>query len=174
MEDKTEVIQVRIDSELKRRFYELAEKNGESPSLFLRSLMRQALERERSEITNLEESKRSTNVILLEILSFLHRRSLLLGNESQWELYKDSFLPEYLEELVGETLHDAGINGDEYWQRYWMEIDKNWFTKFKESPPVVATHLRRDFMDQRRKEIRKQRQPNRPKKRQPAPRNKPR
>ena len=76
--------------------------------------------------------------------------------------------------MVGETLHDAGIDGDEYWQRYWMEIDKNWFAKFKESPPVMATYLRRDFMDELRKEIGKQRQPNRPKNRQPATRNKPR
>lgn len=166
MEEKNEIIQLRVDSDLKKRFFELSEKQGQSPSVHLRSLMRQALERDDTKITDLEDSTRSIHVILLEVLSYLHRRSLLLDNDSQWDLYKDSFLPEYLVELVDDTLRDAGVSGDDYWQRHWEEIDKNWYTKFRENPPIMATYLRREFMDELRKEIKQQhRKTNQPKQR---------
>ena len=153
MEDKTELIQIRVDSELKNRFYALAEKKGESPSVRLRGLMRQALENEEAKVGDLEDRSKSTNTILLEMLSHNHRRALLYGSDQEWEQYKDSFLPEYLAEVIGQSLRDAGISGDAYWRRYWEAIDKNWFTSFRENPPLTAVYLKRDFMDEMRKQI---------------------
>ncbi len=156
MEDKTELIQIRVASELKNRFYALAEKKGESPSVRLRGLMRQALENEEVQIRSLEDRNRETNTILLEMLSHEQRRTLLFASDAEWEMYKDSFLPEYLDEVIGQSLRDSQITDDAaYWRRYWEEIDKNWFTTFRENPPLLAVHLKRDFMDGLRKQIRK-------------------
>jgi antitoxin component of RelBE/YafQ-DinJ toxin-antitoxin module len=154
MEERAELIQIRVDSELKDRFYALAEKKGESPSVLLRSFMRQALDNEETQILDLKDRSKSVNTILLEVMSHSHRRVLLEGSDTEWALYKDSFLPEYLDEVIGQSLRDAGITGDSYWRRYWEEIDKNWFTTFREKPPLTTVHLKRDFMDDLRKQIR--------------------
>ena len=143
-----------MDSKLKSQFYALAEKKGESPSVLLRSFMRQALENEGAQILDLEDRSKSANTILLELLSHNQRRTLLYGSNDEWKLYKDSLLPEYLDEVIGQLLRDAGIKGKEFWRRYWEEIDKNWFTSFRENPPLIAVHLKRDFMDRLRKQIR--------------------
>lgn len=155
MEDKTELIQIRVDGELKDAFYKLAEKTGQSPSNLLRSLMRKAIELEEKMITELVDSKKQQDIILYEILSFIHKAAMLQQDNNLWELYKSSYLPEYLDEMIGETLRNSNISGDQYWRRFWEEVDKNWFTKFGKEKPLITSHLKRNFMDEIREGIKK-------------------
>jgi len=147
MDEKNENIQIRVDGDLKEEFYKLAEKTGQSPSNLLRSLMRQAIEMEDKKVSDLIGSKRQLDTMMYEVLSFIHRSEMLRNDRAEWELYKKTFLPDYLDEIIAELLRDTNVTGEEFWRLYWHEVDKNWFTKFSESPPFRAVHVNRETMD---------------------------
>lgn len=153
MEKKQELIQIRVDSDLKEEFFRTAESRGDSPSSLLRSLMHQAVNEQEGRVGYLEEWRRSVNTILLELLSFIQRSEFVAGSNDTWHLYETSFLPEYLDELITYSLEDRKLQGKAYWTDYWREIDNNWFTKFSESPPILSVHLRRDTMEELREQI---------------------
>jgi antitoxin component of RelBE/YafQ-DinJ toxin-antitoxin module len=146
-ESKSELVQIRVDKDLKAEFFRLASKRGETPSTLLRGLMQQAIEREAGRIKELEESQKSLVTILLEVVSFIQKDAMGSSNDERWRRYRDSFLPEYLDELVGDSLRNEERTDESYWRRYWKEIDENWSTRFQDNPPILSVHLRRDVMD---------------------------
>ncbi len=154
MATKQELIQIRVDPELKRDFFNLAEKQGVSPSTLLRSLMHQVIVKDDANVENAESNIRSIHTILLEALKFIHRLSFEGQNEQLWDMYKKSFLPEYLDELIGQTLLDSDISGEQFSFQRWQEIDELWGTSFQEKKPLLAMHLRRDVMQDLRNQMR--------------------
>jgi len=155
MKDKKDLMQFRIETDLKEKFYSLAEKQGISPSKLLRSLMLQNIEEDEGEIKDMKEQIKSFNTILLDIQKFIQQMAFMTPNERLWQLYRKSYLPEYFEETLGQHLRDSNLKGDNYWDNYYKEIDEAWFTKIKDNPPLVASYLQREFMDEIRKEIKK-------------------
>ena len=145
--------QNRREPDLKDGFFRAAANRGDSPSSLLRSLMQQAVNEQEGRLGALEEWRRSVNVILLELLSVTQRSAPLTDEETIWENYKRSTLPEYLDEMITDNLEDRNAKGNEYWRDYWKEVDRNWFTNFSESPPVPGVHLQRDTMEELRQQI---------------------
>jgi antitoxin component of RelBE/YafQ-DinJ toxin-antitoxin module len=148
MKTKQDLIQIRVDPELKQEFFQLAEKQGVSPSNLLRSLMHQALEREDVKIANAESNIQSIHTILFEILKYLQRIAFESNDDRIWQAFTSSFIPEYLDEMIGQTLRDSDIKGEQYQAHYWQSIDEAWGTSFSEQRPLLAIHLKRDVMNE--------------------------
>ena len=153
MKDKQDLIQFRVETDLKEKFYTLAEKQGISPSKLLRSQMLQAISEDSEEIKNLKERMESQNTILLELQKFIQQMAFLIPDEKTWQLYRKSFLPDYYGDTLSQHLQDCKLEGEQYWDRYWKEIDAAWFTNIKEKPPLVASYLQREFMDEIREKL---------------------
>lgn len=148
MEKKQELMQFRVDSDLKDEFFRAAQLRGDTPSGLLRSLMKQAVIEQEGRVGSLEDWRESINTILLELMSVTQRTAFMSENEMAWNQYRESSLPEYLEDMITYNLEDRGLNGEDYWRAYWKEIDENWFTKFSESPPFISVHQQRKRMDE--------------------------
>ena len=127
---------------------ERAEKQGVSPSNLLRSLMHQALEREDVKIANAESNIQSIHTILFEILKYLQQIAFESDDDRTWQAFTSSFIPEYLDEMIGQTLRDSDIKGEQYQAHYWQSIDEAWGTSFSEQRPLLAVHLKRDVMNE--------------------------
>lgn len=153
MVKKQELIQFRVDSELKEEFFRVAQASGESPSSLLRALMQQSVSEKSGKIRALEDWQKTTNTILLEILSIFQRSAISSDDDSFWHVYRNSVLPEYLQDMIITQLQELEIEGEEYLRQYWREIDKNWTSSYSESPPFISDHLQRDRMDQMRESI---------------------
>ena len=153
MKDKQDLIQFRVETDLKEKFYTLAEKQGISPSKLLRSQMLKAINEDSGKIKNLTERMESQNTILLELQKFIQQMAFLTPDERTWQLYRESLLPDFIRETLSQHLRDCKLEGEQYWDRYMEEIDKAWFTKLKENPPLVASYLQREFMDEIREKL---------------------
>jgi len=153
MKDKQDLIQFRVETDLKEKFYTLAEKQGISPSKLLRSQMLKAIKEESGEIKNLTERMESQNTILLELQKFIQQMAFLIPDERTWQLYRKSNLPVYYGDTLSQHLQDCKLEGEQYWDRHWNEIDDAWFTNLKENPPLVASYLQREFMDEIREKL---------------------
>jgi antitoxin component of RelBE/YafQ-DinJ toxin-antitoxin module len=147
MKDKKDLMQFRIETDLKEKFYSLAEKQGTTPSKLLRSLMLQNIKEDEGEIKEIKEQIKSTTTILLELQKFTQQMALSIPDDGIWKLYRKSLLPEYFEETLGQHLRDCNLDGDKYWDNYNKEVDEAWFTNMKDNPPLVASYLQREFMD---------------------------
>lgn len=155
MAEKKELLQFRISPDLKREFFEVAKLQGISPSGLLRNMMQKVVDRRDAKIEAAEENIRSIHLILLELLKYAQKSAFLAHDESEWEDYRSTVLPNYLDEMIGQTIRDSGITGDEYNRHYWREVDKAWFTNFSNAPPFIAMHLNPDTMNEIREEIKK-------------------
>lgn len=91
--------------------------------------------------------------ILRETLSYLQRCALTDTDERNWQRYKETFLPEYLHELIGDTLHDSGLHGQEYSKQLQESVRQDWFIDTSKARVPLKSYLRRDFMDQVRREL---------------------
>ncbi|MDA3939156.1 MAG: type II toxin-antitoxin system RelB/DinJ family antitoxin [Spirochaetia bacterium] len=153
MKDKKDLMQFRIETELKEKFYSLAEKQGISPSKLLRSLMLQNIKEDEGEIKDLKEQIKSTTTILLDIQKFIQQMALLTPDDRVWKLYRKSFLAEYFRETLSQHLNDSKLEGDRYWEEFYKEVDEAWFTNLRENPPLVASYLQKEFMDEIREKL---------------------
>lgn len=153
MSENDSLIQLRVDEELKREFFELAQRNGESSSNYLRGLMRQAVTKDRAQVADVAHDQTQIREILREMLSLLQRSAFMSSDEQKWQLYKETSLPEYLHELIGDTLYDSGLTGEKYSERFKEEIRQNWFVDTSRFQLPLASYLRRDFMDGIRQEL---------------------
>lgn len=152
MDDKTALVQIRVEQNLKDEFYKLAERLGQAPSILLRSLMRQAIEQNSASVDEIKQRQSEFESYLYELIGVVQRQSFV-GPEAQWHEYRQSFLPEYLTELTLDTVKAIGLDGDDLWDRYWAEIDKNWFTNHRAERPLISVHNQRDRMDTTRKAL---------------------
>jgi len=155
MKNKQDIIQLRVDSELKDKFFELAQSRGESPSNLIRILMQQAINSHSEKLEELAEWQVFINEMLLELISVVHRISLVNDSQRTWEIYKESWLPEYLEDAISQSLKDRQLPGDQIPEAYNKEILKNYFLERKTSS-FLKTHLDRNQMDSIREELKKQ------------------
>ena len=155
MKDKPDSIQFRIDKDLKDRFFELSEKKGTSPSNVLRSLIKQAVEKDDTQVQAHDQRLKELTSILKEMLSFIQQMAFLSPDDKVWELYKSSILTLFLDELIGDDLRDADIKGDQYQSMYSEEIKKNWFIDYDWKKIPIKMHLKPDIMDETRKELQK-------------------
>ena len=153
MKEKKDLMQFRVETELKEKFYSIAEKQGISPSKLLRSLMLQNIKEDEGEIKDMKEQIKSFNTILLDLQKFTQQLAFMIPDDRLWQLYRKSYLPEYLSETISQHIHDCKIDGNRYWDEYYKEIDEGWFTKMKENPPLVASYLQREFMDEIREHL---------------------
>jgi antitoxin component of RelBE/YafQ-DinJ toxin-antitoxin module len=156
MENKQELIQLRVDSDLKQKFFETAQERGESPSSLLRTLMQQSIKNQSGKIAEIEEWQKTVNTMLLEIISVLHKSAFMNEEDISWNIYKESWLPEYLDDMIVQSLQDINLKAKEFSERYWQLIDENYFTSFMKSPPLLEQHLSRDNMEIIRKKILKE------------------
>ena len=153
MSENESLIQLRVDEDLKKQFFQLAQRNGESPSNYLRGYMRRAVEKDTGRVEDIAHELVQLREILRESLSYLQRSALTSSDERNWKIYKETFLPEYLYELVGDTLHDAGLHGREYSTQLKESLREDWFVDTSRTRVPLKSYLRRDFMDQVRREL---------------------
>lgn len=153
MSENDSLMQLRVDEELKTQFFQLAQRNGESPSNYLRALMRRAVEKDSGRVEDVAHELIQLREILQETLSYLQRSAFMSSDEQKWRLYKETSLPEYLHELIGDTLYDSGLTGEKYSERFKEEIRQNWFVDTSRFQLPLTSYLRRGFMDGLRQEL---------------------
>lgn len=154
---KEELLQIRVEPELKKKFYELAAKKGHSPSALIRSFMVQAVENERLVVHDVEEDVSDLITIQIEIMKYLQDDALHSRNEKKWQLYSKSFIPEYLDQQIGTKLRKDGFIAKEFWKMYWKNIEESWHTDFGETKPSFSVHLSRETMKEIRNKALKER-----------------
>lgn len=153
MSENDSLIQLRVDEDLKTQFFQLAQRNGESPSNYLRGLMRRAVEKHSGQVEDVARELIEVREILRETLSYLQRSALVHSDEQAWQQYKKTFLPEYLHELIGDNLRDSGLAGEEYSEQLKEGIRRNWFVDTAKLRLPLTSYLQRDFMDEIRREV---------------------
>ena len=153
MSENESLIQLRVDEDLKKQFFQLAQRNGESPSNYLRGYMRRAVEKDTGRVEDIAHELVQLREILRESLSYIQRSALTSSDERNWQIYKETFLPEYLYELIGDTLHDSGLHGQQYSKQLKDSVQQDWFIDTSKARVPLKSYLRRDFMDQVRREL---------------------
>jgi hypothetical protein len=107
--------------------------------------MQQSIKNQSGKIAEIEEWQKTVNTMLLEIISVLHKSAFMNEDDISWNIYKESWLPEYLDDMIVQSIQDINLKAKEFSERYWQLIDENYFTSFMKSPPLLEQHLEQDL-----------------------------
>ncbi|NOY10139.1 MAG: hypothetical protein GXP33_15000, partial [Spirochaetes bacterium] len=127
MKEKSEIIQFRIEQKLKEQFFSLAEKRGVTPSELIRILMQMALKNENDTMEETKEILNEHDIALHQILKYLQLSAFLIKENDNWNLYKNSILPNLLDELI---YKESRVNNKVDSGLYWKNIDEAFLTNF--------------------------------------------
>ena len=103
MNNKTEIIQVRVPKILKESFFKFASEQGTTPTELLRSYIEELLELRtppNQRIAQIEEDLNIQNEIQKELLKFLIKTSLNVKDTRMFELLKKSNITHYFKDTI--------------------------------------------------------------------------
>jgi len=128
MNNKTEIIQVRVPKTLKEAFFKFATEQGTTPTELLRSFIEELLELGKPpnrKIAQIEEDLNIQNEIQKELLKFLIKLSLNAKDPIIFELLKKSNITHYYKDTIMYQNRDGNLfDAIRYETEQLLESDK--------------------------------------------------